>query len=78
MEYRIEKDSLGEVRVPADWNTVSYPTAGGTATASVYSRDGARFAMVDLVPGADGATVTTAIDRLNGPFFPCFFHARRV
>ncbi|MBP5609760.1 MAG: hypothetical protein J6X72_00265 [Clostridia bacterium] len=54
-----------EVRVPADWNTVSYRTAGGTATASVYSRDGARFAMVDLVPGADGATVTTAIDRLN-------------
>ena len=54
-----------EVRVPADWHTVSYRTSGKTTTVSVYTRNGASYAMVNLVPGADGKTVTTAINFVN-------------
>ena len=54
-----------EVRVPADWRAVSYVDGGKTATATVYTRDGASYAMVNLTPGADGAVVSTAINNAN-------------
>ena len=54
-----------EVRVPANWTSVSYENGGNTATASVYTRDGAKFAMVNLIPGEDGAVVSTAIRSAN-------------
>ena len=52
-----------EVRVPDTWKNVQYTDGGKTLTAEVYKHDGAAFAMVNLTPGADGATVTTAISR---------------
>ena len=54
-----------EVRVPADWQTVAYRSGGKSLTASVYTREGASYAMVNLVPGADGANTITAISRVN-------------
>ena len=54
-----------EVRVPADWRAVSYVDGDKTATATVYTRDGASYAMVNLTPGADGAVVSTAINNAN-------------
>ena len=54
-----------EVRVPDTWKNVQYTDGGKTLTAEVYKHDGAAFAMVNLTPGADGATVTTAISRYN-------------
>ena len=50
-----------EVSVPAGWTAVQYTTAGKTATATVYTRDGGAFVTLDLVPGADGVAVTTEI-----------------
>ncbi|MBP5349821.1 MAG: hypothetical protein J6Z13_05685 [Clostridia bacterium] len=50
-----------EVRVPANWTSVSYEDGGNTETASVYTRDGAKYAMVNLTPGEDGVVVSTAI-----------------
>ena len=52
-----------EVRVPDAWKNVQYTDCGKTLTAEVYKHDGAAFAMVNLTPGADGATVTTEISR---------------
>ena len=54
-----------EVRVPSTWSRVSYADGGNTQTATVYTRDGASYAMVNLTPGAGGATVTTAITSAN-------------
>ena len=54
-----------EVRVPDTWKNVQYTDGGKTLTAEVYKHDGAAFAMVNLTPGADGATVTTAVNRYN-------------
>ena len=54
-----------EVRVPDDWTLLSYSSGGKTATATVYTRDGGSYAMVNLIPGADGATVTTAVNRVK-------------
>ena len=54
-----------EVRVPENWHTVSYRVNSKTATVATYVRDGATYAMVNLIPGADGATVTTAITFVN-------------
>ena len=55
-----------EVRVPSNWKKVSYVGQGGKMqTAAVYSRNGCYYAMVNLIPGADGATVTTAIRPLS-------------
>ena len=54
-----------EVRVPADWRTVAYRSGGKSLTASVYTREGASYAMVNLVPGADGANTITAVSRVN-------------
>ena len=54
-----------EVRVPDDWHTVTYRVSGKNQTAPVYVRDGASYAMVNLVPGADGANTVTAISRAN-------------
>ena len=50
-----------EVCVPANWTSVSYENGGNTETASVYTRDGAKYAMVNLTPGEDGVVVSTAI-----------------
>ena len=50
-----------EVCVPASWTSVSYENGGNTETASVYTRDGAKYAMVNLTPGEDGVVVSTAI-----------------
>ena len=52
-----------EVRVPDTWKNVQYTDGGKTLTAEVYKHDDAAFAMVNLTPGADGATVTTEITR---------------
>ena len=54
-----------EVRVPDDWHTVSYRSSGTNLTADVYVRDGASYAMVNVVPGADGANTITAVNRVN-------------
>ena len=54
-----------EVRVPDDWHTVAYRSSGKNLTASVYTREGASYAMVNLVPGADGANTITALSRAN-------------
>ena len=54
-----------EVRVPESWTSVTYESAGSTQSASVYTRDGAKFAMVNLIPGEDGAVVSTAIRSAN-------------
>ena len=54
-----------EVRVPADWHSATYRVSGKTSTVNVYTRDGASYVMVNLVPGADGATVRTAIVYAN-------------
>ena len=54
-----------EVRVPDDWHAVTYRLSGVNTTASVYTRDGASYAMVNIVPGADGANVVTAVSRAN-------------
>ena len=54
-----------EVRVPSTWSRVSYADGGNTQTATVYTRDGASYAMVNLTPGAGGATVSTAITSAN-------------
>ena len=54
-----------EVRVPDAWKNVQYTDGGKTLTAEVYKHDGAAFAMVNLTPGANGATVTTAVNRYN-------------
>ncbi|MBR4335678.1 MAG: hypothetical protein IKP74_04405 [Clostridia bacterium] len=52
-----------EVRVPDTWKNVRYEDKGEVKTAAVYKHDGASFAMVNLTPGADGATVTTEVRR---------------
>ncbi|MBO4283296.1 MAG: hypothetical protein J5958_01610 [Clostridia bacterium] len=54
-----------EVRVPDGWTLLSYSSGGKTATATVYTRDGGSYAMINLVPGADGETVTTAVNRVK-------------
>ena len=54
-----------EVRVPDAWKNVQYTDGGKTLTAEVYKHDGASFAMVNLTPGANGATVTTAVTRAS-------------
>ena len=51
-----------EARVPDAWKTVRVTDGNGKiGVASVYVRDGASYVMVNLVPGADGATVTTEL-----------------
>ena len=54
-----------EVRVPANWTSVSYENDEGAQTARAYTRDGARYAMVNLTPGEDGVVVSTAIRSAN-------------
>ena len=54
-----------EVRVPDTWHKVAYRLNGKATNVSTYVRDGATYAMVNLIPGADGATVTTAITFVN-------------
>ena len=54
-----------EVRVPDGWTLLSYSSGGKTATANVYTRDGGSYAMINLVPGADGVTVTTTVNRVK-------------
>ncbi|MBR6052932.1 MAG: hypothetical protein IKP55_04025 [Clostridia bacterium] len=50
-----------EVRVPANWVSVSYENDEGAQTVRAYTRDGARYVKVNLTPGEDGVVVTTAI-----------------
>ena len=50
-----------EIRVPADWHTVSYRVNKKNATTPVYLRDGLAYATVEIVPGADGAKTLTAV-----------------
>ena len=55
-----------EVRVPEGWNTVYCSTAGvGSRVKTYVGEDGFTYVMLNLVPGADGETVTTTINRLN-------------
>ena len=54
-----------EVRVPENWHSATYRVNGKTTTVNVYTRDGASYVMVNLIPGADGKTVTTAISYKN-------------
>ena len=54
-----------EVRVPDTWHKIAYRLNGKATNVSTYVRDGATYAMVNLIPGADGATVTTAITFVN-------------
>ena len=54
-----------EVRVPDDWHTVYYRVNGQNEVTSVYVRDGVAYAMVNLIPGADGAKTATAIRFVN-------------
>ena len=54
-----------EVRVPDGWSKVTYKANGKSNLANVYTRNGCSYAMVNLVPGADGETVTTPIHRLG-------------
>ena len=54
-----------EIRVPDSWTSARYNVDGKMQTAAVYTRDGASYAMVNLIPGADGATVTTEIYALG-------------
>ena len=48
-----------EVRVPDFWKNVR--VGDGEERIPVYTRDGGSYVTVNLVPGADGVTVTTAI-----------------
>ena len=50
-----------EVRVPDGWSKVTYKLNGKTNLSNVYTRDGFSYATVNVVPGADGATVTTSV-----------------
>ena len=55
-----------EVRVPDSWDSVYYTVGGKMQTAAVYTnKAGESFVKVDLIPGADGVTVTTAINKLG-------------
>ena len=51
-----------EARVPDTWKSVMVSGGiGKVQVASVYVRDGASYVMLNLVPGDDGATVTTEL-----------------
>ena len=51
-----------EVRVPSGWKlALSTNENGETMTSAVYTRNGVSYTRVNMVPGADGATVTTQI-----------------
>ena len=52
-----------KVRVPANWKSVSYRLDGELIIAKVFvdETDGFSYATVNIIPGADGATVTTAV-----------------
>ena len=51
-----------EVRMPSNWKSARYVDENGKMqVASVYTRDGVSYAKVNIVPGADGKTVTTAL-----------------
>ncbi|MBO4283623.1 MAG: hypothetical protein J5958_03265, partial [Clostridia bacterium] len=51
-----------EVKVPANWKSARYTDENGKMqVASVYTRDGVSYAKVNMIPGADGKTVTTAL-----------------
>ncbi|MBR5043725.1 MAG: hypothetical protein IKX66_00130, partial [Clostridia bacterium] len=54
-----------EVKVPAGWETVRYVVKNKFETAAVYTRNGASYAMLNLIPGADGVAVTTAVTRVK-------------
>ncbi|MBR4771072.1 MAG: hypothetical protein IK090_09150 [Clostridia bacterium] len=54
-----------EVRVPADWRAVTYRLNGKRETAPVYARDGVTYAMVNVVPGADGAKTLVSVAPAN-------------
>ena len=54
-----------KVRVPAAWNTVSYELNGETITASAFADGGQRYVTVNVIPGADGAIVTAAVNRVE-------------
>ena len=49
-----------EVRVPANWKSARYVNENGkTQVTTAYTRDGVSYMTVNMIPGADGATVTT-------------------
>ena len=51
-----------EVKVPSNWKSVRYYDGNGKQQVSaVYVRDGASYVMVNMIPGADGKTVTTPV-----------------
>ena len=54
-----------EVEVPAGWETVRYAVKGKFETANVYTRNGVNYAMLNLIPGADGVAVTTPVTRVK-------------
>ena len=55
-----------EVRVPDSWDSVYYSVGGKTQSAAVYTnKAGESFVKVNLIPGADGVTVTTKINMLS-------------
>ena len=55
-----------EARVPDTWTSARYTDGNGKAQVAVpYTRDGRSYVMVNLIPGADGATVTTELRALG-------------
>ena len=54
-----------KVRVPAAWNTVSYELNGETVTATAFGEGVQRSVLINVIPGADGAIVTTAVNRVD-------------
>ena len=55
-----------EVRVPSGWKLAqSTDENGETMTSAVYTRNGVSYTRVNMVPGADGAIVTTQITPLS-------------
>lgn len=48
-----------KISVPDDWEAVSF----GESTSAVFEEDGMHYAYVEIVPGADGATVTLTVSQ---------------
>ena len=53
--------------VPSTWHTASYELNGKTVTTSVFTdpADGQKYVAVNVIPGADGAIVTTAVTMVD-------------
>ena len=54
-----------KVRVPAAWNTASYELNGETVTATAFGEGSERYVLVNVIPGADGAIATVAVNRAD-------------